>query len=50
MTLNKAIKIIAWYCMKHGCDNCRLYTSDGCFKNAAPCDWPELMSEKDEEE
>lgn len=50
MTLNKAIKIIAYYCMKHGCDDCRLYKGAACFRLTAPCDWPELMSEKDEEE
>lgn len=46
MTLTKAIKIIAWYCMKQDCDKCRLCKNDKCIREIIPCEWENWIKEK----
>lgn len=47
--LNRAIEIIAYYCMKHDCNECRLLTKDGCIRTTVPCDWVEVLEEANNE-
>lgn len=44
MSIMKAIKMIAQYCLKHNCDSkCRLYKDGECIRYTVPCDWEDFM-------
>lgn len=31
LTVGEALKTLAWYCMKHDCDDCKLHIDNECF-------------------
>lgn len=47
-SLSQAITTIAWYCMKHNCDECKLCRNDECIRYTVPCDWIDSGGEKDD--
>ena len=42
LSIAESLKTLSWYCLKHGCDDCKLQMDGECFGNKTPCDWINL--------
>lgn len=46
--MGDALEVIARYCMKHACDDCKFQKNEYCVLSDPPCDWRRKLRGEDE--